>query len=102
MVEELKTLGVEASVEEKTSDLQAKLDKAKAPPAGDEPPKPGENKPGDEPPKPPEQPEQPKATKPFLKGGVYHKGKQYDQGSECPADLLETFRALDVIEDRVV
>ena len=99
MVEELKTLGVEASIEEKASDLQKKLDIAKEPKSGEKPQE-GETagKVGGE--KPPE--EKPKKTIPVLKGGVYHKGKQYEAGTEVPKELEDTFRALDAVEDRIV
>ncbi len=106
MVEELKTLGVEASVEEKTSELQTKLDKAKAPADGaaqgdgagttPTPPKEGEGT------KPPEAPKKLAKTQPVLKGGVYHKGTHYDAGTVCPPDLVETFRDLGEIVDKVV
>ncbi len=103
-VEQLKELGVEADVNEKTSDLQKKLDDALAAKNG------GQGAPGGTPPAdgtttpPPPPPETPKPakTRPFLKCGVYHKRVQYQADTECPKELVETFRELGAIEDRLV
>lgn len=108
LVEQLKELGIEASVDEKTTDLQKKLDDALAA-------KNGEGAGGDQngadgagakPPedtgtKPPAE-EKPKKTQPVLKCGVYHMRRQYDEGTVCPPELEKTFRALNAIEDRPV